>query len=116
MTDAETRFNNRISKVGLIVLIMAFASLTVVLWTSYQDRKETECQKDVNAAFFTITRERGEIADDDRTAIRTLVGGIQQAETPEEYNKLFRDYDKANIELDRRRAKLIYPDAEKICN
>lgn len=115
MVTQEYRESGHITRLGWLVVIMALISMLVVLYGTYQDRQQTQCQARVNAAFFSITKARAQIADDDRQAIRDLVQGISEATTQEEYAELFDEYDAANVRLDAARAKLVYPDAEDIC-
>lgn len=106
--------NNRISKLGMIVLIMAMVSLCVVLWTSYQDRKDTECQKALNAEFLSVLKERANIADGDRQAIRDLVEAVFTAKTDAQAQEAFKTYNRANTDLDSKRELVEYP-SEELC-
>ena len=115
MTDRETRVHNRISKLGMVVLVMAMISLIVVLWTSYQDRRDTQCQKDLNTRFLTVVKQRATIADGDREAVRQLVRDLVAAGGEEsEVAEVLSDYDAANTALDKAREKVEYP-SEDLC-
>lgn len=114
MPDQATRDHNRISGLGLIVLVMAMISLVVVLWTSYQDRVQTQCQKDLNARFLVVLQDRATIADGDREAVRSLVSGLVKAETEKETAAALLAYDNANTRLDQLRKEVKYP-ADTLC-
>lgn len=115
MTDKTTREQNRISKLGTVVLIMAMLSLVVVLLTSYQDRVVTECQKELNSRFLTVLQERANIADGDREAIRTLVRDLVAADTEKESAQALEKYNAANNALDKARDRVEYPADAELC-
>lgn len=111
MPDTGTRSTNHISKLGYVVLIMAMISMCVVLWTSYEDRKQTQCQTNLNAQFMASLKQGRNLAEGDREAVRTLVKSLVNADTEKETQAALIAYDSANKALDKQRERLVYPSA-----
>jgi hypothetical protein len=114
MPDTLTRETQHISKLGWVVLVMAMVSLVTVLTTSYLDRRDTQCQKDLNSTFLSVLKERGAIADADRQAVRDLVNGLVEAKTEKASQAAIIKYDNDNKRLDKLRKEVKYP-ADDLC-
>lgn len=59
-----------------LVVIATMIALSVTLWTSYEGRRVTECQSDVNISFLETLKTRSAINDGDREASRKLVEAV----------------------------------------
>lgn len=123
-------FRDKVSLAGWVVIGLALVSFLQVLWITYSNRIQTECQNNLNSQLVGITKQRAAISDQDREAIRTLVitvftvgqpeqpGG--EPPTPEEQQAkalaAYRDYVETNKRLDDLRAALIFPDPSECYN
>ena len=92
------------------VVIATCIALSVTLWTSYETRKVSECQTEVNQKFLATIKSRAGFSEIDRQSMRTLVKGVINAKSNEDLQKALDDYIETQKTQDDLRAEFEYPD------
>lgn len=98
------------NKIGVLVLVLALASLAQLLFFSYSMRQTIECQSNVNQAFLSTLQARAQIGDGDRDAIRNLVKDFTSSEGQDAFNNAVKTYEQKNKQLDALRSSFQYPE------
>ncbi len=96
--------NNR---VGVLVTVLALISLSQLLYFTFDNRQRVECQTSVNQAFLQTIKQRSEISDGDREAIRTLIGDLTNQNNDK---KALEDYYERDRQLQALRDSFSYPE------
>lgn len=89
---------------GLIVIAVALVMASVLSWSSYRNRQNSDCQTRYNLAVSKALRERSAYAEQDRQSLVTFVQRISRATTRQASRDALDDYltTQAQIDVQRR--------------
>lgn len=94
---------------GVVVLLLAIGMGAQYAIQTTHERKVAQCQARVNNAFAVVLKLRGDLADADRAANRTLLESVAKAKTAADVREAELTYLRTQTRLDRERTAHPYP-------